>query len=852
MKKIIITGGLGYIGYELCKIYSGKSHNYNVIVIDNKFFSKRVNQLRNWNIEYINADILDKNLLKNIIQDADIIHHLAGITDVPYVNDNEIDEKKLIEIEKISIEGTRNILDLMSRESKIIFPSTHVIFDGLQKFKDNLLESEVPCPSLVYSKSKYKNEQDIISSGKNFIILRLGSVYGFSEDSTRVNILPNLFSKISALNQTIRLFSGGEQIKNLVSLIDVARCFNFMEQNININKEIFNCVKETCSVKDIASICKKYSSNLKIVSSNDPVPNPGYKLSNKKIIKTGFKFLFDLDTSIKEMISKWSTLYTDNKIEIVKKSENNFLDQRGKISNYELDEPINLVGYIESKKGSLRANHYHPVQHQKVLLVKGQYISVYQDLLNKSSIKSTHIINQGDIVYTKPNSAHTMLFTQDSALLNLVRGEREHKNYGITHTVPYELVSNWEKDFLLNNYKFNCRCCSSTELRRVISLGYTPLANNLLNFADENSEAYPLELNYCDNCYNLQLSCVIDEKKLFSNYLYLSSVGNSHVRHFNIAAEEYLKEFNLNKNSSFIIDVGSNDGTALTSFKNLGFLNLLGIEPATNVANIANNLGIKTINSFLNKDTVSSIKEKADLVLISNVFAHVDDIHSMAECLLDLLNENGTLIIEVQYALNMMQDLTFDNMYHEHVNYWSLLSLQNFFSKKKATIIKAKKIDIHGGSIRAYIKKGNMHNIDSSVKLLLEEEKKFGLNNFNSYLNFEKKIFDIHKNVKKNFFKLKKKFPKIVGYGAPAKATTFINFFGLDNEDIEYIIEDNQLKINRFIPGKKIPIKEKNEKKLDCILVLAWNFFSEIKKNNADLSNIFINVKDLEDPNFDI
>ena len=167
MKKIIITGGLGYIGYELCKIYSGKSHNYNVIVIDNKFFSKRVNQLRNWNIEYINADILDKNLLKNIIQDADIIHHLAGITDVPYVNDNEIDEKKLIEIEKISIEGTRNILDLMSSESKIIFPSTHVIFDGLQKFKDNLLESEVPCPSLVYSKSKYKNEQDIISSGKN-------------------------------------------------------------------------------------------------------------------------------------------------------------------------------------------------------------------------------------------------------------------------------------------------------------------------------------------------------------------------------------------------------------------------------------------------------------------------------------------------------------------------------------------------------------------------------------------------------------------------------------------------------------------------------------------------------------
>jgi nucleoside-diphosphate-sugar epimerase len=165
MKKIVITGGLGYIGYELCKIYSGKSHHYNITVIDNKFFSKRVNQLKKWNIKFINKDILDKNSLKNIIQDADIIHHLAGITDVPYVNDNEIDKKKLIEIEKISIEGTNNILDLMSIHSKIIFPSTHVIFDGLQKFKDNLLESESPCPSLVYSKSKYQNEQDIISSG---------------------------------------------------------------------------------------------------------------------------------------------------------------------------------------------------------------------------------------------------------------------------------------------------------------------------------------------------------------------------------------------------------------------------------------------------------------------------------------------------------------------------------------------------------------------------------------------------------------------------------------------------------------------------------------------------------------
>ena len=157
----------------------------------------------------------------------------------------------------------------------------------------------------------------------------------------------------------------------------------------------------------------------------------------------------DLEESIKEMITKWSQRVSKPDLEYIKKGEKEFIDERGKISNFELPEPINLVGYIDSKKGTVRANHYHPIQEQKVLLIKGQFISIYKDLLKKDSIKITHVVNEGDLIVTKPNVAHTMVFTKDSIFLNLVRGEREHENYGITHTIKHVFVEEEERKMLI-------------------------------------------------------------------------------------------------------------------------------------------------------------------------------------------------------------------------------------------------------------------------------------------------------------------------------------------------------------------------------------------------------------------
>ncbi len=845
-KKIIITGGLGYIGTELCKLYSGVSWNNQIIIIDNRFISERVNQIRNWNMQFVHGDILDKELIKKYCKDADVVHHLAGITDVPRTkSESSVEKDKKIKL--VAEEGTQNILDAISDKCKIIFPSTHVVYEGIEKIEKNIIEDKELKPVLSYSFSKAANEKQLKNSGKNYIILRLGSVYGYSTDTTRIDIMPNLFSKIASQDGTIKLFAGGRQIKSLVPLIDVARCFKSMEEKNDISSEIFNLTKDTVTVKEVAEICKKYNPRVILIETNDEVPNLGFSLSNKKILSTGFKFLYGLDESIKDMISKWSRQNLLKDLEHVRDGENEYIDSRGKISNHELTEPINLIGLIDSKKGTIRANHYHPQQEQKCLFTKGQIIEIFQDILNPNSPKITQVVNEGQLSIIKPNVAHTMVFTKDTTFLNLVRGEREHNNYGITHTIKHVFVDEKERDLLLSCYKFECRSCGNLNLKRIVSLGYQPLANNLLNKKDEKHELYPLEVNYCAKCHNCQLSVAVDPRKMFSNYLYTSSTSLSFRNHFIESAKNYIKQLNLKKNKSYIIDIGSNDGIALKPFKDQGFKKILGIEPAKNLAKLANKNNIKTFNGFLESKNLKKIKKNADLILASNVFAHSDKLKEMAECMFKLLNKNGTIIIEVQYLLNTLQDLSFDNIYHEHYNYWSLTSLCNFFNQFNSTIYKAERINTHGGSIRIYIKKGKKIKIENSIKALLEEEENFGIKKYKTYQEFGKKINKLKANVIKNINELKKNNKKIIGFGAPAKATTALNFFGISDQ-IDFIIEDNKFKHNKFIPGVLIPIKNKKtlKEKNALILVLAWNFFNEIKKNNSDLSSQFVNIKDLE------
>ena len=334
---------------------------------------------------------------------------------------------------------------------------------------------------------------------------------------------------------------------------------------------------------------------------------------------------------------------------------------------------------------------------------------------------------------------------------------------------------------------------------------------------------------------------------MFSNYLYTSSTSKTFRNHFINAAVSYIKEFDLKPKKSYIIDIGSNDGVALRPFQEKNFKNILGIEPAKNLAKLANKNKIRTYNGFLTKKNIKKLKKNADLILASNVFAHSDNLKEMTDCMISLLSKKGSIIIEVQYLLNTLKDLTFDNIYHEHFNYWSLTSLKNFFKNFELKIYKAEKINTHGGSLRIYLKKNMKTKIDKSVNNLLKEEEKFGIKEFKTYQEFGDKVYKIRNNVIKNIEKLKKKGKKIIGYGAPAKATTALNFFGIKDQ-FDFIVEDNKLKHNKFIPGVKIEIKDKKiiKNKDNILIVLAWNFFNEIKKNNFELSSEIINIKSLE------
>lgn len=403
--------------------------------------------------------------------------------------------------------------------------------------------------------------------------------------------------------------------------------------------------------------------------------------------------------------------------------------------------------------------------------------------------------------------------------------------------------------------KTECRSCSGKELLPVVDLGLSPLANNLLNSTQEIAESFPLKMVYCPNCHNCQLSYVVPSDKMFKHYLYVSSTSPTFRKHFKDAAEHYVDRFKL-KSDSFIVDIGSNDGIALKPFKEKGY-KVLGVEPADNIAEMALIGGIGTYNDYFDNHSANIIRTahgRADLVLASNVFAHADNLDEITDAAFKLLKPNGTFIIEVQYLLDTIKDLTFDNIYHEHTNYWSLTSLYNFFTKLGYVIDDVENIPTHGGSIRVYVKNKksfgkNMMSL--KVSKTLELEKFVGLRNYQTYLDFGNRVKVVKNRTLETLESLKSEGKLIVGYGSPAKATTALNYYGVSRDLITYIIDDNPLKWGKVLPGINIPIFNSTkllEETPDVVVVMAWNFFNEICATNKDLIRKgveFISIKDL-------
>ena len=377
-----------------------------------------------------------------------------------------------------------------------------------------------------------------------------------------------------------------------------------------------------------------------------------------------------------------------------------------------------------------------------------------------------------------------------------------------------------------------CRLCNNERLIPLLNLGKTPLANSYPPKEQlGNEEEFPLEIALCDSCKLVTLTFVADPKTMFSDYLYVTSTTKTFQLHFTKMAEDLIRQFKLN-NNSLVVDIGSNDGLLLSGFKKMG-AKVVGVEPATNLAKLANQAGIETLNDFFNEGTVEEIikkQGKADIITATNVFAHIDDIQSVTHNVKKLLKDEGVFVIEAAYLIDMINQMTFDSIYHEHLCYYSLTPLANFFKRFNMRVFDVKHVDTHGGSLRVFVcNQNSRHHESPDVQKMLDNE--IAANKVENLKAFASRVTHTKKALVDCIKSLKSQGKKIAGYGAPAKATTLLNFCGLDSSDIDYIVDDNPMKVGLHLPGTKIPIvssKSLDEKNPDYILILAWNFSKEI------------------------
>jgi len=369
-----------------------------------------------------------------------------------------------------------------------------------------------------------------------------------------------------------------------------------------------------------------------------------------------------------------------------------------------------------------------------------------------------------------------------------------------------------------------------------------PPANSFLSkkqLAGDNELFFPLDINFCPNCGQLQLSHVVSPNILFKNYIYVSSTSPVFVKHFEDYANSVFRKFKLKKND-LVVDIGSNDGILLKPFKKLG-TKVLGVDPAVKIAKEATKEGIETLPLYFSTEIVEKITKRyghAKVICANNVFAHINDIDDMVEAVKQVLTDDGVFIIEAPYLVNLLKKNLFDTIYHEHLSYLSVKPLTVFFRRHGMKIIDVEETESHGGSIRVFVAKNeSKHKIGLSVKRFCNKEEKLGLSKIGTYLDFAKRIEKNKKELNVLLKNLKLQRKKIVGYGAPAKGNTLLNYFKIGPETLDYIIDDSVYKQGLFTPGTHIKVVSSDiilKDKPDYIFILAWNFAEPIMKRLTD------------------
>ncbi|MDQ8164724.1 MAG: class I SAM-dependent methyltransferase [Gemmatimonadota bacterium] len=393
-------------------------------------------------------------------------------------------------------------------------------------------------------------------------------------------------------------------------------------------------------------------------------------------------------------------------------------------------------------------------------------------------------------------------------------------------------------DFYLRT---RCRMCDSADLEMVMALTPTPPGNNFLRHEELAlpEPSYPLDLYFCRRCHHVQLGHVVDPKILYQkDYFYVSGTSSRFVEHLRDYALDMVRRFDLSP-GDFVADIGSNDGTCLRCFQEAGTKKVLGVDPATKIARRATESGIETVGDFFSYDLALALREKygpATFITSHNACAHIDNLADVVRGVRHWLTDDGLFVLEVGYLLDVYENVWFDTIYHEHLDFHTVAPFKELFARTGMEMIGVQRVSPQGGSIRVMAQKaGGPRAADGSVEALIEQEHAAGLNKPETFVRFGQRVNEVGTRLRSLVKSLTANGKTIAGYGAATKSTTLLAHFGLGSDDLAFIVDDNPLKQGLFSPAAHIPVvavEELHHRQVDYLLILAWNFAEPIMENN--------------------
>lgn len=384
-----------------------------------------------------------------------------------------------------------------------------------------------------------------------------------------------------------------------------------------------------------------------------------------------------------------------------------------------------------------------------------------------------------------------------------------------------------------------CRVCDSTNLEPVVDLGSQPWCNNFLKKGDIGKEPfYPLRVLFCRDCHTSQLDFTVGKETMFGDHTYLSGVTKSLSEHFQAVAREVDQLFFAGKGQKAVLDIGSNDGTQLKHFQALGY-EVLGVESSKTTAQIANDAGVPTLNAFFNLATLRAVGKQYDVINASGVFFHLEELHSVCEAIREGLKPEGIFMVQFLYMKSIMENLAFDQIYHEHLLYYTLETIEVLLQRHGLSMFDAYLAPIHGGSIIGFVTHGGKRRPSARLEAMRAAERRQGCNTAAAYLEFAMRIERMKDENVAYLNGARRAGKRIFGFGAPVKGNTLLNYFGIGPGVIECLVEKNELRRGLYSPGMHIPIAIESEltEQPDIYYVLAWNFKKEILANTRALQD---------------